>query len=96
MVVILCNGVKKITIRSYDELVNIVRGKDKIFTDDLREDFVFRGISNIEYELIPSALRKNELNELNINEFIESDCVFRVSIDKTEAVIMVWIMMKIA
>lgn len=86
MVVILCNGVKKITIKSYDELVNIVRGKDKIFTDDLREDFVFRGISNIEYDLIPSALRKNELNELNINEFIESDCEFKVSIDKTEAI----------
>ncbi|MEE0935877.1 MAG: FRG domain-containing protein [Methanobrevibacter sp.] len=82
----MCNGVKKITIKSYDELVNIVRGKDKIFTDDLREDFVFRGISNIEYDLIPSALRKNELNELNINEFIESDCEFKVSIDKTEAI----------
>lgn len=80
------NGVKEIPIKSYDELVNIIRGKDEIFTDDLRVDFVFRGLSNIEYELIPSALRKNELNELNINEFIESDCVFRVSIDKTEAV----------
>ena len=73
-------------IKSYDELVNMIRGKDKIFTDDLREDFVFRGLSNIEYDLIPSALRKNELNELNINEFIESDREFKVSIDKTEAI----------
>jgi len=80
------NGVKEVLIKSYDELVNIIRGKDEIFTDDLREDFVFRGLSNIEYELIPSALRKNELNELNINIFIESDYVFKVSIDKTEAI----------
>lgn len=80
------NGVKEVPIKSYDELVNIIRGKDENFTDDLREDFVFRGLSNIEYDLIPSALRKNELNELNINEFIESDCEFKVSIDKTEAI----------
>ena len=41
-------------------------------------------MSNIEYELIPSALRKNKLNQ-NINEFIESDYKFKVSISETEA-----------
>lgn len=60
------NGVKEVPIKSYDELVNIIRGKDENFTDDLREDFVFRGLSNIEYDLIPSALRKNEIGRAHV------------------------------
>ena len=65
------DGINKIKIKSYDELVNLIRGKDKRNPHDLRKDFAFRGLSNIEYELIPSSLRKNKLNQLNlmINNF---------------------------
>lgn len=78
------NHLIEIKINSYDELVNLICGKDEKNKHDLREDYVFRGLSNIEYELIPSSLRKNNLNQLNINEFIESDYKFKVPIEETE------------
>lgn len=79
------DGINEIKIKSYDELVNLIRGKDKRNPHDLRKDFAFRGLSNIEYELIPSSLRKNKFNQLNINEIIESNHKFKVSISETEA-----------
>ena len=79
------DGINEIEIKSYDELVNIICGKHAKNKIDLRENFVFRGLSNIEYELIPSALRKNDLGQLKINEFIESEHIFRIYIDKNEA-----------
>lgn len=78
------NHLIEITINSYDELVNLICGKDEKYKHDLREDYIFRGLPNIEYKLIPSSLRKNNLNQLNINEFIESDYKFKVPISKTE------------
>ena len=47
------NHLIEIKINSYDELVNLICGKDEKNKHDLREDYVFRGLSNIEYELIP-------------------------------------------
>lgn len=79
------NGINEIKIKSYDELVKLIRGKDKRTKHDLREDFIFRGLSNAEYDLIPSSLRKNNLNQLNINELIEPTQKFKVSISKTDA-----------
>lgn len=78
-------GINTIIIESYDELACIIKGKHEKNKMDLREDFIFRGLSNIEYELIPSALRRNKLNQLEINELIESDHIFKVSIDENDA-----------
>ena len=64
----LINEINKIEVESYDKLVNLIRGKDKKNKIDLRKDFIFRGLSDIEHELIPSSLRKNNLNQWNINE----------------------------
>lgn len=58
----LINGINQIEVESYDELVNLIRGKDKRNKIDLRKDFIFRGLSDTEHELIPSSLRKNNLN----------------------------------
>ena len=79
------DGINTIIIESYDELACIIKGKHEKNKMDLREDFIFRGLSNIEYELIPSALRRNKLNQLEINELIESDHIFKVSIDENDA-----------
>lgn len=78
------DGVNEIKIESYDELINLIRGKDIRTNQDLREDFIFRGLSNIEYELIPSSLRRNNLNQLNISEYIEPEHKFKIKISKTE------------
>lgn len=79
------DGINKIKIKSYDELVNLIRGKYKQTCPDLRENYIFRGLSNIKYELIPSSLRKNKSNQLNINKLIEPNKKFKVKIDKTIA-----------
>ena len=78
-------GINEIEIKSYDELVDLIQGKDKRNAHDLREDFIFRGLSNVEYELIPSSLRKNELNQLNIDDFIGTNHEFFIAIDENEA-----------
>ena len=78
------NGINEIKIKSYEELVKLICGKDKRTKHDIREDFIFRGISNVKYELIPSSLRKNNLNQLKINELIESDYKFKVAISEKE------------
>ena len=61
-------GIKEIKIESYDELVSIICGKHPKNKMDLRENFVFRGISDIRCELIPSSLRKNKQNQLKIDK----------------------------
>ena len=70
------DGINEIEIKSYDELVNIIYGKHKENKFDLRKNFVFRGLSNIKYELIPLSLRKDKLNQLKIDEIIETDKKF--------------------
>ena len=78
------DGINEIKIESYDELVNIICGKHKENKMDLREDFVFRGLSNVKYDLIPSSLRKDNQNQLEIDEFIESNEKFWIEVDKEE------------
>ena len=78
------NGINKIEIESYDELVKIIYGKHEENKIDLREDFIFRGVSDIKYELIPSSLRKDNLNQLKIDELIENNKKFWIEVSENE------------
>ena len=63
-------------ITNFKNLLDIITIDDNI---DLRENFIFRGLKNAEYDLIPSALRTNNNN--NINEYI-SDSEFHFNLRK--------------
>ena len=80
------DGINEIKIESYDELVNIICEKNKKNKIDLREDFIFRGVSDIRCELIPSSLRKNKQNQLKIDELIETDKKFWIEVDEKEVI----------
>lgn len=54
--------IKKIEITHYDELISIIQGKSKK-CDDLRDKFIFRGVEDSEFQLIPSALRGDDIND---------------------------------
>lgn len=57
--------IKEIEITHYDELIRIIQGKSKK-CGDLRDKFIFRGVEDSEFQLIPSALRGD-----NINDFVD-------------------------
>ena len=78
------DGINEIQINSYDELVNIICGKHDNYKEDLREKFIFRGLSDIKYELIPSSLRKDNLNQLKIDEIIETNKKFLIEVEPDE------------
>lgn len=78
------NGINEIEIESYDELINIIYGKHEKNKIDLRKNFVFRGLSDVKYELIPSSLRKDKLNQLEIDEIIENDKKFWIEVSENE------------
>ena len=80
------DGINEIKIESYDELVNIICGKHEKNKIDLREDFIFRGVSDIRCELIPSSLRKNKQNQLKIDKYIETDQKFWIEVDENEVI----------
>ena len=80
------DGINEIKIKSYDELVSIICGKHDKYKIDLREDFIFRGIADMRCELIPSSLRKNEQNQLKIDELIETDKKFWIEVDEKEVI----------
>lgn len=63
-------------ITSFKNLLDIITINDNI---DLRENFIFRGLKNAEYDLIPSALRTGTNN--NINDYI-SDSEFNFNLIK--------------
>lgn len=79
------DGINEIKIESYDELLNIICGKHENNKIDLREDFVFRGLSNVNHELIPSSLRKDNLNQLKIDNIIETEQKFWIEVNEEEA-----------
>lgn len=55
-------------INKYSELIKIIQGE--LIFGDLRQDYIFRGLKKSKYELIPSALRKNEKEDYEITKFI--------------------------
>ena len=57
--------IKEIEITCYDDLVSTINGKSKKCRD-LRDKFIFRGVEDSEFQLIPSALRGD-----NINSFVD-------------------------
>ncbi|KZX12314.1 FRG domain-containing protein [Methanobrevibacter curvatus] len=62
--------VKTYNIDSCNKLFNIIQGKGDY--QDIRENFIFRGVKNISYTLIPSVLRKlKDSKNYLITEFIE-------------------------
>lgn len=73
--------IKKIQIESYDELVKIIQGKTD-YCEDLREKFIFRGLEDDAYELIPSALRKGS----NLDNFVDEDFKLTLSLTHEKAV----------
>lgn len=75
----------EIKIKDYDDFIRIIQGKDKKYKIDFRKDFIFRGLSNINHKLEPSSIRKNSLNQLVINDYIESDYKFWIDVDKDYA-----------
>ena len=60
--------IKVIPIESYDELVKIIQGKTD-YCEDLTEKFIFRGLEDDTYKLLPSALREDN----KINDFVDED-----------------------
>lgn len=65
-----------IKIKSYEELIEKLQGKSPNF----RENYIFRGLGSSKYELIPSALRKDENGNYMINNYIDSKfCVYELT-----------------
>lgn len=58
--------IETITINDYFELQDIIQGRRDY--KDFRDRFIYRGINNKSYQLIPSSLRGN-----NILDYIDSD-----------------------
>ena len=55
-------------ITEFSDLLSIIKINEGI---DLRENFIFRGIKRLSYDLVPSSLKKNKKsNEWEINKFI--------------------------
>ena len=73
--------IKKITISDFDNLSEIIRGKTD-FCPDIRKEFIFRGMSDENYNLCPSSLRKNS----KLNDFVDEDFKVKLNgdvLDKT-------------
>lgn len=69
--------IKTHKIKSYDELLNIIQGNSKF--EDLRQNYIFRGLKKSYYKLIPSALRKNKKGVYEITKFI-ADSEFKLGL----------------
>lgn len=72
--------IKEIPIEGYDDLIKIIQGKDKY--EDLREKFIFRGLEDSTYKLIPSALR----DENKLNDFVDEDFKINLVLSHKKAV----------
>lgn len=60
--------IKEIVVESYEDLINFIESSS--FN---RKDFIYRGIGNFKYDLVPKALRRNEFDQATINDYIGSD-----------------------
>jgi hypothetical protein len=69
----MCNKdyVETCKIKDYDELIDIIRGKSSF--QDLRENYIFRGMKRESFDLTPSSLRNDKSTKMPIiNDFIEN------------------------
>ena len=62
--------IKVYKVNDFYELMNIIQGKEK--NEDIRNDYIFRGVDNKDFDLIPSSLRKNS----RINNYINKNFKF--------------------
>lgn len=69
--------IKTHKIKNYNELLNIIQGNSEF--EDLRQDYIFRGLKKSSYELIPSALRKDKKGVYEITKFI-ADSEFKLGL----------------
>lgn len=72
--------IEEIEIKSYEELVRIIQGKDEEYNKDLRDDFIFRGIEDSNFQLIPSALREDK-----INDYVDEDFKIKIKLRRQKA-----------
>ena len=63
--------IKEIKIKSYKDLIDRIYGSDSFN----RKEYIFRGVGNVDYDLIPKALRRNEFDQAVINNYISSDFI---------------------
>lgn len=68
--------VEEVKIKSYDNLINMMN----VDSANFRQNFIFRGLGNVKYDLIPKAIRKDE-NEYIIRKYTDSNLLFKVPID---------------
>lgn len=65
-----------IKINNYQQLIEKLQGTIPNF----RQNYIFRGLGSIKYDLIPSALRKDNDGEYIINNYIDSKfCVYEIT-----------------
>lgn len=76
---------KTYRITDYCDLIGMITGKKEGF-EDIREKFIFRGVSNKDYELTPSSLRGNNYYFENINQYICADFKFMRQMSVNEAI----------
>lgn len=67
-------------ITDYYTLMDIICGKEAY--EDIRKEYIFRGMSSINHRLIPSSLRENS----KINDYIGYDFRFRKLMNEDEAI----------
>ena len=65
--------INEIVVESYEDLIKFIESSS--FN---RKDFIYRGIANINYELVLKALRINEFDQATINDYIGSDFMLNV------------------
>ena len=73
--------VKEIPIDNYDDLVKAVQGKSG-YCGDLRDKFIFRGVEDENFKLIPSALREGS----KLNNYVDEDFKITLSLSHEKAV----------
>ena len=69
--------IKTHEIKNYQDLLDIIQGNSKY--GDLRQDYIFRGLKKSHYDLVPSALRKDENGVYEITRFI-ADSEFKLGL----------------
>lgn len=75
------NYVKKIPIDNYDDLVKAVQGKTD-YCNDLRDKFIFRGVEDETFKLVPSALREGS----KLNNYVDEDFKITLALSHEKAV----------